>query len=121
MITAKDCFADDLRSPDAWFDDTVFADYHEVNGKRMLVQLDSFEAVEREKRFSQNMDGISASQVLLYARASDFGPLPAQGSWLVLDGVKYKIVDALDEAGVYSLTLERNVDIGHGFGGRAYG
>lgn len=117
MITAKDCFADDLASPHAWFDDTVFVEYHEVNGKRMLVQIDSFEAVEREKRFSQTMDGASANQVLIYVRAVDFGPLPAQGTWVTLDGVSYRVADAVDEAGVYSITLNRTMDRGYGFGG----
>ena len=81
---------------------------HVVNGVEMPVQIDSNEQIEREKRYSQNIDGMYMNQKLIYVAASDYGPLPKQGSMLTLDGRKYRVADAIDEYGVYSITLEAN-------------
>ena len=85
-----------------------FSDIHNVNGKDMPVQMDSNEQIEREKRFNQNMDGLYLNQKLIYVAASDYGPLPKQGSLVTMDGRKYSVADAIDEGGVYSITLEAN-------------
>ena len=74
----------------------------------MPVQIDSNEQIEREKRLNQNMDGIFTNQRLIYVAASDFGPLPKQGSILTLDKRTFRVVDAIDEDGIYSITLEAN-------------
>lgn len=88
-----------------------FADTHTVNGTDMAVLIDNNEQIEREKREkrnNQNMDGIFTNQRLIYVAASDFGPLPKQGSLLTLDKRTFRVVDAIDEDGIYSITLEAN-------------
>lgn len=85
-----------------------FADTHTVNGTDMPVLIDNNEQIEREKRNNQNMDGIFTNQRLIYVAASDFGSLPKQGSILTLDKRTFRVVDAIDEDGVYSITLEAN-------------
>lgn len=85
-----------------------FADLHTINGKEMAVQVDSNEQVEREKRYNQNMDGIYKNQKLIYVSAVDFGPLPKQGSLLTMDKRTFRVADAIDEDGIYSITLEAN-------------
>lgn len=85
-----------------------FSDTHTVNGKEMPVQIDTNEQIEREKRMSQNVDGVYVNQKLIYVAASDFGPMPKQGSILKLDGKTYRVADAVDEYGVYSITIEAN-------------
>lgn len=55
-----------------------FSEIHTVNGKPMAVQIDNNEQIEREKRYSQHMDGIYVKQVLMYVSAEDYGPLPKQ-------------------------------------------
>ena len=85
-----------------------FADTHTVNGAEMPVLIDNNEQIEREKRNNQNMDGIFTNQRLIYVAASDFGPQPKQGSILTLDKRTFRVVDAIDEDGVYSITLEAN-------------
>lgn len=85
-----------------------FADTHTVNGTDMAVLIDNNEQIEREKRNNQNMDGIFTNQRLIYVAASDFGPLPKQGSILTLDKRTFRVVDAINEDGVYSITLEAN-------------
>lgn len=85
-----------------------FADTHIVDGKSMTAMVDDNENIEREKKMKSNMDGIYARQILLYVKASDFGSLPAQGRLLKMDGKTYIVVDATDECGIYTITLEAN-------------
>ena len=74
----------------------------------MPCQEDSNEQIEREKRMNQNMDGLYTNQKLIYVAASDYGPLPKQGTLVTYDGRKYRVADAVSEDGVYSITLEAN-------------
>lgn len=85
-----------------------FADTHIVDGKPMTAMVDDNENIEREKKMKSHMDGIYARQILLYVKASEFGSLPAQGRLLKLDGKAYIVVDATDECGIYTITLEAN-------------
>lgn len=89
-----------------------FSDIHTVNGVEMPVQIDSNEMIEREKRYqyksSLHADGVYLKELLIYVRAEDFGPLPAVGRTLQLDKKTYLISDAIDEDGIYSISLEAN-------------
>lgn len=105
-MTFKDIIANDVHQ--TFLNIEEFSDTHVVNGVEMPVQIDSNEQIEREKRYSQNIDGMYLNQKLIYVAASDYGPLPKQGSMLTLDGRKYRVADAIDEYGVYSITLEAN-------------
>lgn len=81
---------------------------NDLNGKMMPVQVDSNEQIEREKRFNQHMDGIYKNQKLIYVAATDYGPMPKQGSLIQFDKRPYKVADAISEDGIYSITLEAN-------------
>lgn len=89
-----------------------FADMHSVNKKKMRVLFDSNEMIDREKRYqykrSLYADGVYLKELLIYVRKEDFGDLPAVGRTLLLDGATYIISDAIDEDGIYSITLEAN-------------
>lgn len=89
-----------------------FSGIHTVNGREMAVQIDSNEMIEREKRHRNRQgvysDGVYIKELLIYVRAEDFGKLPAVGRVLTLDGKAYTISDAIDEDGIYSLSLEAN-------------
>ena len=85
-----------------------FSEMHMINGVEMPVQVDSNEQIEREKRFNQHMDGIYKNQKLIYVSATDYGPMPKQGTLIKFDGRPYKVADAISEDGIYSLTLEAN-------------
>lgn len=85
-----------------------FGETHLVNGEPMTIVLDDVENIEREKKMKSHMDGIYTRQMLFYAASADFGPLPAQGGMIDLDGRKYIVVDATDEFGVYAITAEAN-------------
>ena len=65
-------------------------------------------SIEREKRANQHLDGIYKNEKLIYVASADFGALPKQGAILKLDKKVYRVVDAVDEYGVYSITIEAN-------------
>ena len=104
--TFKEIMQRDVKS--VFFNEMEFADRHMVDDAEMVAMIDDMENIDREKKMKSNMDGIYARQILLYVQASDFGGLPAQGRLLRLDGRKYIVVDAVDECGVYTITLEAN-------------
>lgn len=106
MSAFKDIIARDVHQTFLNIDE--FSDIHKVNGKEMPVQIDTNEQIEREKRMNQNADGIYMNQKLIYVAASDFGPMPKQGAILNLDGKIYRVADAVDEYGIYSITIEAN-------------
>ena len=102
----KDIIQRDIE--EIFFNPEEFSDAHTIDGVSMTAMIDDMEHIEREKKMKSNMDGIHARQVLLYVKASEFGALPAQGRILNLDNRKYTILDAVDEGGVYTITLEAN-------------
>jgi hypothetical protein len=104
--TFKELIQADVKS--VFLNDLEFADPHTIDGKEMPAIFDDIENIEREKKMKSHMDGIYARQILLYVAASDFGPLPAQRRILKVDGKNYTVVDATDEYGVYTITLEAN-------------
>lgn len=102
----KDIIASDVH--DAFMNAEEFSEMHTINGVEIPVQVDSNEQIEREKRFNQHMDGIYKNQKLIYVSATDYGPMPKQGTLIKFDGRPYKVADAISEDGIYSLTLEAN-------------
>ena len=106
-VTFKSVLESDVNN--VFFNPGEFGDTHTIDGVSMTAIVDEMEQIEREKKMKSKMDGIYARQVLLYVKASDFGPLPAQGRIVTLDGKKYTVVDATGEDPlVYSITLEAN-------------
>lgn len=107
-------FKDQIKSDNAniFMNTTEFSDVHLVNGKEMAIQIDNNEMIDREKRYqykrSLYADGVYLKELLIYVRAEEFGPLPAVGRTLILDGKAYIISDAINEDGIYSLSLEAN-------------
>ena len=89
-----------------------FADEHVINSKKMTVIIDSNEMIDREKRYqykrSLYADGVYLKELLIYVKADEFGPLPAVNHSLVLDGRTYLVTDAINEDGLYSISLQAN-------------
>jgi hypothetical protein len=85
-----------------------FSDTHNVDGKEMPVMVDDNEIIEREKKMKSNMDGVYVKQKLIYVKADDFGALPAVGRGIMFDGKRYIVLEAVDEDGIYSITMEAN-------------
>ena len=74
--------------------------------EKMTIVGDDLEIIEREKKMKSNMDGIFTRQIFFFVAAEDFGPLPAQGGLVDIDGQKYVVTDATDEAGMYGITVQ---------------
>lgn len=85
-----------------------FGDVHTIDGKEMTVIVDNNEMLEREKRYKVHDDGLFVRQFLIYVSGEDFGPLPAVGRLLKLDKKPFRITDAINEDGIYSISLEAN-------------
>lgn len=102
----KEILREDIRA--LFFDLGEFAELHEINGRQMCVILDSNELLERESgnRIGRHQDGLYRAQMLLYVKAEEYGARPKVGSMLYLDGKPYRVSEAVDEGGVYSITVE---------------
>lgn len=85
-----------------------FGAVHQINDRRIPIVIDDNEMIEREKRtpMMDGAEGIYKRQLLFYVAASEFGPLPAVGRTLTLDGRPYQITDAINEDGIYSISLK---------------
>ncbi len=105
-MSFKDILQQDIKQ--TFLNPDEFGEEHLVNGKKMTIVFDDIENVNREKKMKSHLDGVYARQVFFYVAAEDFGPLPAQKGLVDLDGQKYLVVDATDEAGMYAITLEAN-------------
>lgn len=111
-MTFKDLIKKDVSQ--VFMNPDEFSNLHTLNGVQVPVQIDGNEQIEREKRHNQNTDGIYVNQKLIYVSAEDYKKapgrtgLPKQGSTMTLDAKVYRVVDAIDEGGVYSITLEAN-------------
>ena len=97
----KDIVAKDNRS--VFLNPAEFGSLHRVDGRTLCILVDDNEMIEREKRIPSNdeLDGIYKRKLLFYVLAKNFGPLPAVGRLL-----KYRIIDAVNEDGIYSISLE---------------
>ena len=102
----KDFVAKDIRS--VFLNPAEFGSLHRIDGRTLCILVDDNEMSEREKRTPSNdeLDGIYKRKLLFYALAKEFGPLPAIGRLLTLDDRKYRIIDAVNEDGIYSISLE---------------
>lgn len=106
MANFKEILRQDIS--DVFMNTEEFAAVHTLNGKKIPVMVDENELIEREKKAKSKMDGVYVRATLIYVKAIDYGPLPPVGSAVVLDGRTYKVMDAVNESGLYSLHLEAN-------------
>lgn len=104
--TFKDCLMADVEG--VFLNQMEFADIHTVNGKEMTVLVDENELLERDKSklLGAPVNGIYKSRRLIYVAKSVFGPRPANGAVLALDGRQYKIRESTEEAGILAIELE---------------
>jgi hypothetical protein len=103
-MSFKDDVANDIH--ETFLNEQEFAEIHRVSGKELLASVDDMELVNRQKKSGSLVDGIHRKRIMLYVAGSEFGPLPAAESLLALDGKRYRVVEAHDEDGMYSITLE---------------
>lgn len=101
----KECIAADVHN--VFLNGKEFAGKHTVNGKKMNVQADENELLERDKAQSgKRAEGLYRSRRLIYVAQDDFGPRPAIDAILTLDGRMYRVKDCTAEAGMLAIELE---------------
>lgn len=105
MMGFKELAARDIQT--VFLNSDEFGEIHNVDGKSMTVIIDGMEVVERSKKQIEHgrVDGIYEKQIIMYVSRSQFGNLPAIGRRLTLDRNNYRVTDAVDEGGMYSITL----------------
>ena len=106
MTSFKELIESDVHN--VFLNTEEFSDMHVINGKKLACQVDTFEQIEREKRFRNHIDGMYAQELLIYVSSTTYGPIPKRGSLIVLDNKRYTVNDAVEEDGVYSITIEAN-------------
>lgn len=93
-----------------------FTTVHEVDGVSYTqVIVDKLEQVDRKKRLQKNIykygDGMWLKELLFYIPQHIYGkPLPSIGRAMTFDGKRYIVTDAVNEDGVYSISLEANAN-----------
>lgn len=88
-----------------FLDFEMFGETHRVGGKDMVVIVDESELVERKKLEKDLDHGLYESELLFYASAEETGELPPVGRVMDFDGKKYRVTGAVDEDGIYSISL----------------
>lgn len=106
----KDFAAADIDT--TFFNCDEHADLHTVDGKEVLVILNSYDVRDHSTHWEagakQNFDtGLYNLNMVMYIRVKDYGPKPKQGKLLTLDKLAYTIRKCDDEGGIYRMTLER--------------
>lgn len=105
MMSFKDVLKNDIKQVFLNFEE--FGEEHKINGETVLIIIDENELTEREKRIRRGIDvELHKKQLLFYVAAEDFGPMPAPGWILNLDGKEYGVTEADNENGIYSISLE---------------
>lgn len=106
MMSFKDMVRSDISQ--TFLNPDEFGESHTVNGKENVnILFDDFEFLNREKfRDEVKDDGTSLKRSVFYVKASDFGRLPAIGKQITIDGVKFRVEKAVNEHGIYSITIK---------------
>lgn len=87
---------------------TEFADWHDIDGRRVLCVLDADLYKERQTQLSQRIDGVITDILTLFVESRDLPRKPRTGQRMMVNRELY-VVDEVSEAmGVYEITLEAN-------------
>lgn len=84
-----------------------FAEKHIIDGKEMPASIDEVK-LQRNNNNDQEWGNQKKKKksIVLYVAGKDFGKLPAANRILVLDGRNYLVKDAVNDSGMFVLTLE---------------
>ena len=109
--TFIDFEAHDLEDGAVWFNDSEFARYHDINGKKILAVFTNDvknKSINIRVGNNENPEGIAKSSGVLFIRAKDLKrPIKADSS-LQLDGELYTVSEASLQGQVWRIVLEAN-------------
>lgn len=103
MSDFKDMVKEDIK--EVFLDLDMFGEKHVIAGKEMVVIFDDAEKRKRNEQYLDN-NAIYSKRILFYAAAEDMGSLPPIGREITVDGRDYKVLQADQEDGIYSIMAE---------------
>lgn len=103
-MTFKELIQDDAKRIFLNFEE--YGETHIIDGEEKVIIIDSNELIEREKRRDVSMAGVYKRKLLFYIHEDDLGGMPKIGGWMMLDKKRYIVTDAINEDGIYSISLE---------------
>lgn len=103
MSSFKEMVKEDIK--EIFLDHEIFGEKHVIAGKEMIVIFDDAEKRKRNEQYLDN-NAIFSKRILFYAAAEDMGSLPPIGRTIEVDGRCYKVLQAEQEDGIYSIMAE---------------
>lgn len=98
-MSLKEQMAEDLADGRVFFNSEEFADWHQINGVKVLCMLDSPhfapQPIGKQKR------GAQASSSRLFIRVEEFLRSPQPGEPIEINGKDYLVESIDDDCGVY--------------------
>lgn len=88
----------------------VFVKLDEFGEKRMIDEKESLVIIENNElneRGKRNND-LHLEEIVILIAAEDFGKLPAVGRIIKIDKRIFKVVNAINEDGIYSIRAREN-------------
>lgn len=107
-MTLKNQMAGDLDDGAVWFDADDFADWHEVNDRRVLCELGAMRS--RPEKIGRMIGGAWSGSSYIFIRAKDFARAPLPGDQITIDGVLFWAINVMDDCGVYVIEYGRKKD-----------
>ena len=74
--------------------------------EQILEDIDDVFADTDEFFEEHVVNGSKSKRLLIYVKASDFGRLPRYGNKVTIDSSEFFVTDAVNESGIYSITME---------------
>lgn len=107
-MTLKDQIASDLEDGAVWFNENEFADWHTVNGARVLCEIGALDNAPHTVR--RLIGGIVRDSSYLLIRTREFRTKPRSDQGIEIDGTSYRISNVMEDIGVYVITYGRYDD-----------
>lgn len=90
-----------------------FAKVYNIDGKDTLAVLDTDLIHERNKRsYAEFAEGVNQGQITLFVSRESFDSLPVKDQLMTINGKRYLVDEAADNAGVLEITLNVNTNRG---------
>ena len=99
MKTLKDLMAEDVGA--VFLNPDEFAEYHSLNGKRTLCQIDRNLTTQADV----NLEGIFINAITIYVSTDDMTK-PKEGALLRVDGSMHIVRSVSEEGGVFVIVAE---------------
>jgi len=106
-MSLKDLIQADINN--VFFNADEFADWHDIDGKRLLCVVDDQVIRERDGGQRNQVDGLYLDEVTLSVNQSDLPKRPVRGQVMKLDGKLY-LISKVSGVDMLEIVLEANDD-----------